>query len=166
MVSMRAARATASPKKSPSSCSRSPRVMTMRIARRSSPLFNCVRRNSSCIAIAASAAAVTLGKVIQNPSPWALTIRPSFPSARRQTNSRCSVSNADRSACGRLRNRGVEPLMSVFRIAVTRKVGIAGTTWSEPKTLPPFAFSVPLQSGDVSGLLTAKSTREGEASVV
>jgi hypothetical protein len=56
--------------------------------------------------------------------------------------------------------------MSVFKIAVTRKVGMAGTTWSEPNTLPPFAFSVPLQSGDVSGLLTAKSTREGEASVV
>jgi hypothetical protein len=109
MVSMRAARATASPKKSPSSCSTSPRVMTMRIARRSSPLFNCVRRNSSCIAIAASAAAVTLGKVIQNPSPWALTIRPSFPSARRQTNSRCSVSNADRSACGRPQRRCSPP---------------------------------------------------------
>jgi len=163
---MRAARATASPNKSFSSCRTSPRVMTMRIERRSSPLFNCVWRNSSSIAIAASAAAVTLGKMIQNPSPWALTIRPSFSSARWQTNSRCSASNAVKSACSRFRNRGVEPLMSVFRIAVTRKVGMAGTTGSEPKTLPSFAFSVPLQSGDVSGLLTAKSTREGEASVV
>jgi hypothetical protein len=47
-----------------------------------------VRHSASCIAIAASAAAVTLGKMIQNPSPWALTIRPSFSSARRQTNNR------------------------------------------------------------------------------
>jgi hypothetical protein len=85
-------------------------------------------RSSSCIAIAASAAAVTR-KGNPESIAWHLTIRPSFPSARRQTNSRWSVSNAARSACGRLRNRVVESLLSVFKIVVTRNVGMAGTTW-------------------------------------
>jgi hypothetical protein len=71
------------------------------------PLFGWASRSSSCILIAASAAAVTLGKTSQNPSPSGLTIRPSWAAARRDTKPRCSLSSASSSASGRARNRAV-----------------------------------------------------------
>jgi hypothetical protein len=92
------------------------------MARRSSPLPTRARRNSSCIVIAASAPAVTLGKTIQNPSPSGLTMRPSCAAATRDTKARCSVRRPSRSTSGSARNRTVEPRMSVFMMTVVRRV--------------------------------------------
>src|SRR5215472_6979785 len=113
---MRVASTTASPTSAPSWCSTSPSVMMMRIATRSCPLL-FERRSSSCMVIAASAAAVTLGKTIQNPSPSGLTIRPSCATETRVIISLCAASSAVRSCAESARNSAVEPPMSVFRIA-------------------------------------------------
>jgi hypothetical protein len=74
------------------------------------------------VLIAASAAAVTLGKASQNPSPSGFTMCPSCAAARRVSKARCSLRRAARSASAIAWNRGVDPAMSVFRIAVVRSV--------------------------------------------
>ena len=76
------------------------------------------------MAIAASDAAVTLGKTSQKESPSGLTIWPSCAAATRDTSSRWAARTALRSDSGRARNRAVEPLMSVFMRTVARRVTI------------------------------------------
>jgi hypothetical protein len=78
--------------------------------------------SSSCMAIAARAAAVALGNVSQNPSPSGFTMRPSWAAAWPPTNSLCSINSACRSASASARNRSVEPLMSVFMMTVARRL--------------------------------------------
>jgi hypothetical protein len=82
-------------------------------------------RSSSCMAMAASEAAVTLGNTSQSPSPSGLTMRPPCCPPMRETIWRWSARRAVRSGSRSARKRAVEPLMSVFMMAVACSVVMA-----------------------------------------
>jgi hypothetical protein len=58
----------------------------------------------------------------------------------------------------------VEPLMSVFRIAVRRKVGMVGEPYGRnPNTLPFFGFSVPVSTAAMARFCTCHKTFHGSS---